>query len=249
MSYILDVMNGKIEPRPDRIALEKYVIENSYVTKYLSRIVKDNSLSVYRVLFHLSYFETGKSETITSWANLGSFIVSEQGNMLTPSNVKRRSTGLLENNCITVNRQRGGANEIIIHLPTEITACRELIEKEQSALLGEDKPDTADYYSDPERKLMVLDRDKRKCVYCLIDVSEDSYFLDHITPVSKGGTNMKFNLVTSCEGCNQRKQETDAIQFLQSNYRNQLINQSEYLKQKEYIESLLQQQSTEQTIS
>lgn len=246
MSYVLDVMNGKIEPRTDRITLEQYVIESCYITKYLSRIVKDNSLSVYRVLFHLSYFETGKSEIITSWANVGSLIVSEQGNMLTPSNVKRRSTGLLENDCITVNRQRGGANEIVVHLPSEIKACRELIEKEQSALLDEDRPDTADYYSDPERRLMVLDRDNRKCVYCLIDVSEDSYFLDHITPVSKGGTNKKFNLVTSCDGCNQRKQDDDAIHFLLSNYRNQLINQNEYLRQKEYIENLLQLQSTDQ---
>ena len=242
MSYILDVMNGKIEPRPDRITLEHYVVESSYITKYLSRIVKDNSLSIYRVLFHLSYFETGKSEIIISWAKVGSLIVSEQGNVLSSSNVKRRSTGLLENKCITVNRQRGGANEIVVHLPSEITACRELIEKEQSTLL-EEEPDTADYYSDPERRLMVLDRDKRRCAYCLIDVSEDSFFLDHITPVSKGGTNKKFNLITSCQGCNQRKQDEDAIQFLLSNYRNQLINQSEYLKQKEYIENLLKQQS------
>ncbi len=106
MSYILDVMNGKIEPRPDRITLKQYVLESSYITKYLSRIVKEKSLTVYRVLFHLSYFETGKSEIIASWANLGSLIISEQGNMLTQSSVKRRSTGLLENNWITVNRQR-----------------------------------------------------------------------------------------------------------------------------------------------
>jgi len=104
-------------------------------------------------------------------------------------------------------------------------------------------PDEADYYSDPERRLMVLDRDKRKCTYCLIDVSEDSYVLDHIIPVSKGGTNRKFNLVTSCEGCNQRKQDEDAIQFLLSNYRNQLLKQNEYLRQKKYIEELLEQQN------
>jgi hypothetical protein len=246
MSYILDVMNGKIEARTDRITLEHYVVESSYITKYLSRIVKDNSLSVYRVLFHLTYFETGKPEIVTSWANVGSLIISEQGNTLTARNVKRRSTGLLENNCITIKRQRGGANEIVVHLPSEIRACRELIEREQSAQLEEEQPDKADYYSDPERRLMVLDRDNRKCVYCLIDVSDDSFFLDHITPVSKGGTNKKFNLVTSCYACNQRKQDEDAIQFLLSNYRNYLINQSEYLKQKEYIGKLIQQQSREQ---
>lgn len=174
MSYIIDVVEGNIKPRADRISLQQYIVESSYITKYLSRIVKDNSLSVYRVLFHLSYFETGKSEIIISWANVGSFIVSEHNNILTQSNVKRRSAGLLQNKCITVNRQRGYANKIIVHLPSEIPACKELIEREESTSIEEEHIDEADYYSDPERRLMILNRDKRKCTYCLTDVSEDS---------------------------------------------------------------------------
>lgn len=244
MSYILDIMNGKIKPRADRISLEQYVIEHSYVTKYLSRVVKDKALAVYHVLFHLTYFEIGKSEIIIPWANVGAFIRSEQGNIINDNTTVRRRLGdLLRNNCVTVNRQRGGANEIVVHLPSEIAACRELIDKEELAALDKEKPDEADYYSEPERRLMVLERDRRKCTYCLVDVSEDSFVLDHIIPISKGGTNRKFNLVTSCEGCNQRKQDEDAVQFLLVNYRNQLINQNEYLMQKEYIEKLIEQQN------
>ena len=242
MSYILDLMNNKILPRADRISLEQYVIENSYVTKYLSRVVKDKALAVYHVLFHLTYFETGRSEIIIPWANVGAFIRSEQGNIIDDSTTVRRRLGdLLQNKCITVNRQRGGANEIVVHLPSEIAACRDLIEKEELATL-EEKPDDANYYLEPLRRLMVFERDKRKCIYCLVDVSEDSFVLDHIIPVSKGGTNRKFNLVTSCEGCNQRKQDEDAGQFLLTNYRNHLISQNEYLIQKDYIEKLLEQQ-------
>ena len=244
MAYILDVMNGKIEPRADRISLEQYIIEYSYVTKYLSRIVKDKALAVYHVLFYLTFFETGKSEVIVPWAKVGSFIRSDQGNIIDNSTtVKRRLGDLFQNKCISVNRQRGIANEIVVHLPSEIPACKKLIEKEVSTLLTTEKPDDADYYTDPERRLMVLERDRRKCTYCLIDVAEDSYVLDHIVPVSKGGTNKKFNLVTSCQGCNQRKQDEDAIKFLSTNYRAQLISQNEYLRQKDYIENLMTQQS------
>lgn len=243
MSYIPDVMAGKIEPRADRISLEQYVMEDSYVTKYLSRIVKDKALVIYHVLFHLTYFETGKPEIVIPWARVGSFIRSEQGNIIDDNTtVKRRLGDLFRYKCITVNRQRGGANEIVVHLPSEISDCRQLIDKEEVLALEDVQPDDADYYSDPERRLMVLERDKRRCIYCLITVSEDSYVLDHITPVSKGGTNRKSNLVTSCEGCNQRKQDQDAIQFLLLNYRNQLISQNEYMEQKEYIENLLEQQ-------
>ena len=243
MSYILDVMNGKIEPRADRITLERYIIESSYITKYLSRIVKDNALSVYHVLFHLSYFQTGKAELVIPWAKVGTFIRSDQGNIIDNTTVKRRLPPLIQNQCITVNRQRGEANEIVVHLPSEIPACRELIEKEESTLLKTEKPDDADYYTDQERRLMVLERDERKCTYCLVDVAEDSYVLDHIVPISKGGTNKKFNLVTSCQGCNQRKQDEDAIKFLLSNYRAQFINQDEYLNQKNYIENLISKQN------
>jgi hypothetical protein len=244
MSYILDVIEGNVQPRADRISLKQYIIEHSYVTKYLSRIVKDKALAVYHVLFHLTYFETGRSEIIISWANVGAFICSEQGNIIdNNTTVKRRLGDLLRNRCITVNRQRGGANEIVVHLPSEIPACRELIEKEEAAALDKEMPEKTDYYTDPEHRLMVLERDKMKCIYCLVEVSEDSFVLDHIIPVSKGGTNRKSNLVTSCEGCNQRKQDEDAVQFLLANYRNKLINQSEYLAQKEYIEELVGKQS------
>lgn len=43
-------MNGPLDPRADRISIQRYVVENSYITQYLSRIVKDNALSVYYVL-------------------------------------------------------------------------------------------------------------------------------------------------------------------------------------------------------
>ena len=244
MSYILDVMNEKIEPRADRITLERYIIESSYITKYLSPIVKDNALAIYHVLFHLSYFQTGKAEVVIPWAKVGAFICSDQGNIIDDnSTVKRRLPPLIQNQCITVNRQRSGANKIVVHLPSEIPACKELIEKEESTLLRTEKPDDADYYTDQERRLMVLERDNRKCTYCLVDVAEDSYVLDHIVPISKGGTNKKFNLVTSCQECNQRKRDEDAIKFLLSNYRAQLINQDEYLKQKDYIENLISKQN------
>jgi hypothetical protein len=237
-------MNGRIKPRPDRITLERYVLEQGYIIKYLSRIVKDKALAVYHVLFYLSYFESGKGEIIIPWAKVGSFIRSDQGNIIDDNtSVKRRLGDLLRNQCISVNRRRGGANEIVVHLPSEIEACKHLIEQEQSATIQIEQVDQADYYHDPERRLMILERDNRKCVYCLLDLSEDSYVLDHLVPISKGGTNRRFNLVSACGGCNQRKQDQEPFQFLLLNYRNHLINQDEYIKQKEYIENLLKEQS------
>jgi hypothetical protein len=236
-------MNGAIEPTADRISLERYVQESSFITRYLSRVVKDKALVVYQVLFYLSWFETGKGEIVVPWARVGSFIRSEQGNIIDDNTtVKRRLPDLFTHKCIAVNRQRGNANEISVHLPSDIPACRELIklEEHESQITPQEK-DERDYYTDPGRRLMVLARDHHTCVYCTAPLTEDNFVLDHLLPVAKGGTNRKHNLVATCDDCNRRRSDLHPIHFLRENYRQQLLSQEEFLQQKRYIELLLEE--------
>lgn len=241
MSYIVDLMKGAAEPHPDGISLERFVLESSYITRYLSRVVKDKAIVVYHVLFHLSWFESGKGEIIVPWARVGAFIRTQQSNLIDhQSTVKRRLADLFEYKCIAVNRQRRGANVISVHLPSDIPACRDLIEREEKeALVTEPEKDERDYYSDPGRRLTILGRDRHECVYCTAPLSEETFVLDHVLPVAKGGTNRKHNLVTACESCNGRRSEREPGEFLRENYRQQLLSQAEFLRQKEYIEKLL----------
>ena len=48
----------------------------------------------------------------------------------------------------------------------------------------------------------VRERDSHKCVYC--DAVED-LTLDHVVPLSRGGSNEVGNLVTACRTCNSSK--------------------------------------------
>lgn len=52
--------------------------------------------------------------------------------------------------------------------------------------------------------LMLLDQDF-KCVYCKADLNSVGYHIDHIIPVSKGGSNYPENLQCLCPRCNLRK--------------------------------------------
>lgn len=51
-------------------------------------------------------------------------------------------------------------------------------------------------------KTIVLARDKGVCTYC---GSETKPHVDHIVPISRGGSNDFINLTTSCGPCNQSK--------------------------------------------
>lgn len=58
----------------------------------------------------------------------------------------------------------------------------------------------------PKRlRMEVFKRDKFTCQYCGATPPAVVLQIDHVTPVSKGGTNDEVNLVTACEACNLGK--------------------------------------------
>lgn len=62
----------------------------------------------------------------------------------------------------------------------------------------------------PKRvRFEVLKRDKFTCQYCGRQAPDVVLNVDHITPVSKGGTNDITNLITSCFDCNSGKSDIE----------------------------------------
>ena len=51
-----------------------------------------------------------------------------------------------------------------------------------------------------------------KCAYCRKKLG-NAYHIDHITPISKGGTNDAKNIQITCPSCNLRKSAKDATDF------------------------------------
>lgn len=56
---------------------------------------------------------------------------------------------------------------------------------------------------------------KYKCAYCRISI-KNNYHIDHIVPLSKGGTHYPSNLQGLCPHCNMTKQARDPIDFAQA---------------------------------
>lgn len=51
----------------------------------------------------------------------------------------------------------------------------------------------------------VYHRDGGVCVYCSVPVSFEGFHVDHVTPVSRGGSDDKENLACACPTCNLSK--------------------------------------------
>ena len=59
-----------------------------------------------------------------------------------------------------------------------------------------------------EEWLNILKEHNYKCVYCGCEFGEDTLpTKDHIIPISKGGDNIKENIIPACRSCNSRKRD------------------------------------------
>lgn len=62
----------------------------------------------------------------------------------------------------------------------------------------------------------IFDSQRGKCASCpkrLIESGKDRYHVDHIQPISKGGSNDKYNLQCLCPDCNKRKNAKDPLDW------------------------------------
>lgn len=63
----------------------------------------------------------------------------------------------------------------------------------------------------------ILDRLKEQCglcAYCLRSMGDD-FEVEHVTPISRGGSNDIDNIVLACPGCNNSKNDRTILEFLQ----------------------------------
>ena len=60
------------------------------------------------------------------------------------------------------------------------------------------------------KRLLIVQ--KNKCFFCECDLTNYKA-IEHLTPLSKGGDNQKYNLVYSCKGCNSKKRSKTLEEF------------------------------------
>lgn len=82
---------------------------------------------------------------------------------------------------------------------------KELRLQKQREKRSQEKSNFKREYIPPDIKMQVYHRDKFKCRYCGVSNNSVKCQIDHIIPVSKGGTNDIDNLCLACKNCNLKK--------------------------------------------
>lgn len=89
-----------------------------------------------------------------------------------------------------------------------------LIQKEKSEPVLRTKKNRNRFIDDWQRiRSRIIERDKGACVYC--GSIEPKMHVDHVVPLSRGGTNDDSNLVTACRSCNVSKHAKTEREWLQ----------------------------------
>lgn len=62
-------------------------------------------------------------------------------------------------------------------------------------------------YIGANQRRLIIERAQHRCEYCQcpVDYATQSFDIDHIVPVSRGGPSTSDNLAYACSGCNRHK--------------------------------------------
>jgi hypothetical protein len=193
------------------------------VVDYLQPKLYPYEAAIYWHMFRHSIVSDGTQRVRVSVRGLCSGVVtssSRQGEKLSYATVQEALRGLEEKRAI---RKDGDTNRdgtpYLVFLPEEIPWCLDLMKQQQSEQTFPKPVDAlreVDYYNIADNRLKVFERDGFKCTYCGKQLTRFSATLDHIQPVSKGGSNGIDNLVTACLLCNSSRGNRPVMEALKT---------------------------------
>jgi hypothetical protein len=111
--------------------------------------------------------------------------------------------------------------KVRLFLPAEIAGV--IPEQAQAPEIALDE---IDFFADAAHRRLILVRDGHRCFYCLRNLDENNYVIEHV--VSRpAGSNSYRNLVASCRQCNNRKDAGAAEDHVRVLYREGVLSQQE----------------------
>lgn len=186
-----------------------------YIVRHSRVIDKDEALIGFKSARKKFAFGTGKS-----------------GTPMSEGVIYRKLQSLEQKECIKVLGSEYNGTRIKAFLPEEISGLI-TVEPKSGHLSIED----IDFFEDPKYRICILERENYKCFYCLKDLNEKNYVLEHVESRPMGNNSYK-NLVAACRSCNNKKSDRNVLDYIRSLYRDDYLSEDEFEKVKDKLELL-----------
>jgi len=202
---------------------------------YLAPKLDTYEQAIYLYIFRHSRF-VGKDEIVIGFKSARARLacgVGEKGKPMSENTAYEKLQSLKAKNCIEIVSSEHTGRRIRLKLPNEIPGV--ITEPEKAALVVD--VEEMDFFSLPEHSLLIFEREKHKCFYCLSSLTAENRTIDHI--ISGHPRNNRYrNLVAACRDCNNRKNKSDVEDFLRKLYRESFLNASELQNRLEKLNQL-----------
>jgi hypothetical protein len=178
--------------------------------------LKPHETAVYLFLLSKSHFLKGSPEVRVGQRSLApQYGRGKLGAAPARNQLIKQLKQLAQKGCIRIGDTTREGTLYTVLLPREIPFVAKKLEAPVPA-------ESDDYFTLPERRREIFERDGWSCGYCGDPVTPADATIDHVTPQHVGGTHAKANLRTACLMCNSIKSgktEEEAAPALLKNIR------------------------------
>ena len=148
--------------------------------------------------------------------------IGEHGKPMSEGSAYKKLQSLEQKKAISILRTEHTGRLIRLHLPHEIPGLIPTPEEAKQVSLEE-----IDFFEVPENRLLILEREDRRCFYSLVALDKDNFVIDHVVSRPNGDNSYK-NLVAASREANNRKGSMAAEEFLRKLLREGYLNEVEF---------------------
>ena len=148
--------------------------------------------------------------------------IGEAGKPMSEGTCYEKLRSLEKKGCLDVLSTERAGTRVRLRLPDEIAGA---VPKEATPPACD--PEAFDFFSTPQNRVLVLDREGHRCFYCLRPLDGQNHVVEHVRSRPLGNNGYR-NVVAACIQCNNRKGATAAEDYIRGLYRDGFLNEGEF---------------------
>lgn len=166
----------------------------------------------------------GRREAVIGFKSARKKLAFGTGKAGTPPSegvVYEKLRGLEQKGCVKVLSSERAGTRLEVFLPSEIPGLLPV-----STPVSDVALEDQDFFSVPENRTLILEREEWRCFYCLAKLDENNHVIEHVISRPEGDNSYR-NVVAACRRCNNRKSALLAEDYLRSIYRDGILSGDE----------------------